>query len=222
MLLPPLPPASPAPSRHRRANAGRQPASLHARGRRLAGPHLANDNRRFMVVADEQTGRHPRAAARARRRDRRAGAQPAAAAQQPIGSLAQGTVGGPDRDRERPHRARRGAGGERSGLLRRPRFERTHGAAQRRRRRQSLFPPHHDDLQRHDAADRHAAAAGDRLPCRASPAPPAASSSPVATSPSPPRRRSSRRPASTSACSARRRWWRCRATSRASTRWRCC
>ena len=30
------------------------------------------------------------------------------------------------------------------------------------------------------------------------------------------------RPASISACSARRRWWRCRATWRASTPWRCC
>ena len=34
--------------------------------------------------------------------------------------------------------------------------------------------------------------------------------------------RNSRRPASISACSARRPWWRCRATSRASTRWKCC
>jgi len=37
----------------------------------------------------------------------------------------------------------------------------------------------------------------------------------------PRRPRASRRPASISACSARHRWWRCRATCRASRRWRC-
>ena len=104
--------------------------------------------------------------ARTRRRDRRADAQPAGRAQQPVGSAAHGAVGRADRHRRRPQRARRGAGGQRSRLLRRPRPQGIDGAAQRRRRRPRLFPPHHDDLQRHDAADRHSAAAGDRLRAR--------------------------------------------------------
>ena len=92
----------------------------------------------------------------------------------------------------------------------------------RRRPRPRLLQAHHGDLQRADAADRQAAAAGDRRGAGRRHAPPAASWSRAAISRSPRPRRNSRRPASISACSARRRWWRCRATSRASTRWRCC
>ena len=95
-------------------------------------------------------------------------------------------------------------------------------APHRRRRRPRLLPADHDDVQRHDAADRHPAPAGDRggarrrlggrLPARRK----------LRSRRRLDQGRASPRPASTSGCSARRRWWRCRATSRASTRWRCC
>ena len=77
-------------------------------------------------------------------------------------------------------------------------------------------------VQRHDAADRHAAAAGHRrgagdrngggLPAGGELRPRGRLAAP----------RSSPRLASISACSARPRWSRCRAMSRASTRWKCC
>ena len=108
------------------------------------------------------------------------------------------------------------------GLLGRSRPQGTDGAAQRCRPRARLFPAHHADLQRHDDADRQPAAAGDRgraghrhrrrLPAGGE----------LRSRGRRPRRRNSACRASMPACSARRRWWRCRATSRASTRWRCC
>ena len=167
--------------------------------------------------------RTPVLIARARWRHRHPHAQPAAGAQQPVGSAAQRAVASAFTEiAADTSRARRGAGRERAGLLRRPRPQGTDRAPQRRRRRPRLFQAHHDDLQRHDAADRQPAAAGDRrragrrhrrrLPIGRE----------LRSRGRLGRPRSSRRPASTSACSARRRWWRCRAMSRASTRWRCC
>ena len=120
------------------------------------------------------------------------------------------------------HRARRGARRQRPGVLRRPRSQGADRPAQRCRRRPRLFPADHDDLQRDDAADRRPAPAGDRRGAGRRHRRPAASWSRAATSRSPRRTQASPRPASISACSARRRWWRCRATWRASTRWRCC
>ena len=67
-----------------------------------------------------------------------------------------------DRDRRRQVDPRGGAGGQRPGVLRRPRPEGIDGAPRRRRRRPRLFQAHHDHVQRDDAANRQSAAAGDR------------------------------------------------------------
>ena len=83
-------------------------------------------------------------------------------------------------------------------------------------------PADHAPVRRADALDRALPQAGDRRRAGHRARPPAASSWPPATWRWLPRRRPSARPASTSGCSAPRRWWRCRATSRASGRWRCC
>ena len=125
------------------------------------------------------------------------------------------------RHRRRPQRARRRDRRQRPGILRRPRPQGDDGAPHRCRRRPRLFPAHHETCSAMmqqivslpqpviAAVQGVATAAGCQLVATCDLA--------VAR----PRRASPRR-ASISACSARRRWWRCRATCRASTPWRCC